>query len=464
MNIDRVNNIFFVGIGGIGMSALARYFKTQGKNVWGYDRTSTELTVQLVCEGIPIHYEDEVGHIPGEVINDIDNTLVIYTPAIPKGHNQFNFFLLNGYTIKKRSEVLGEITGNKNAIAVSGTHGKTTISTMIAFLLDNSPIGCNAFLGGISKNYKSNLLLSNTSEFVVVEADEFDRSFLKLTPGIAIITAIDTDHLDIYNDPKEIKKAFIEFMNKIKPGGTLIIKKELHLQPNRNDIKIYQYSLDQETDFYAKKIQKEGNFYIADVETPFGLIPGVKVGMPGLVNMENAIAAIAAAKLSGVEDKIIIDELPNFLGVARRFDYQVKEDNLVYIDDYAHHPREIEKFVLSVKNMYPGKSITGIFQPHLYTRTRDLADEFAQALDLLDRTIILDIYPAREEPIEGVTSHLIYQKMNNPNKIKCTSKGLIELVENEEIEVLLTMGAGDIDKLVGPVKKVLLEKMKGAKI
>ncbi|MBI5218570.1 MAG: UDP-N-acetylmuramate--L-alanine ligase [Bacteroidia bacterium] len=457
MTLDKINNVYFIGIGGIGMSALARYFKAVGKNIAGYDRTATELTSALRNEGMNIHYEENIEFIPSEMKNGgKDQTLVVYTPAIPKDHKELTYFISQGYILKKRSEVLGIIIKNKKGIAVAGTHGKTTVSSMIAHLLNNSPIGCNAFLGGIAKNYNSNLLLSEKSKFVVAEADEFDRSFLHLNPQIAVITAVDADHLDVYGNTDEMKKAFTEFTGCIQNNGSLVIKKGIGLKLNKEQFyHVYKYALNSEADFYARNIRVENNLYVFDMVTPLGSpIRNITLGVPGLVNVENAVAALAVGFLSGVSEQELKNAMKTFSGNKRRFDVQIHNDRIVYIDDYAHHPEELKAFINSVKELYPGKKLTGIFQPHLFSRTRDFAGEFAKGLDLLDELILLDIYPAREEPIKGVTSEIIFTKVNLKNKILCNKCDLLKTLETKKPEVLLTMGAGDIDRFAEPIKKL----------
>jgi UDP-N-acetylmuramate--alanine ligase len=457
MNIKDIHNVYFLGIGGIGMSALARYFKTLGKNVAGYDRVSKPLTAELINEGIDIHFDDNIDKIPYDFRDNV-YTLVVYTPAIPKELDELNFFRANGFSIKKRSEVLGMISREKRCIAVAGTHGKTTITTMIAHLMRQSRMGCNAFLGGISKNYKTNYLVDKESKYVVVEADEFDRSFLKLNPQEAIITAVDADHLDIYFDEFDLKDAFKQFIEQINPGGKLVIKSSLDFAiPPRDDIEVYTYSLNDNADFKAENIRIENGLYVFDFIGIKGKIKNLTLGLPGLLNVENAIAAIAMASLSGVHNDEIFNSLSKFSGIQRRFDYQVQRDDFVYIDDYAHHPEELKASINSARELFKDKKITGIFQPHLYTRTRDFASGFAESLELLDEIILLDIYPAREEPIPGVTSEIILDKIKNKNKTWCKKEDLLSILKNKELEVLMTLGAGDIDQFVEPIKEMFRE-------
>ena len=457
MQIEDFKNIYFVGIGGIGMSAIARYFHSIGKNVYGYDRTSTQLTDELISEGIGITFEDELDCIP-QMYASQESTLVVYTPAIPKDHQQLNYFKENQFVIMKRSQVLGLLSDGLNGVGIAGTHGKTTVSTITAHVFKNSTLDCNAFLGGISRNYQSNLLLSKESPWVILEADEFDRSFLQLHPQIALVTSMDADHLDIYGDKSELEKSFQEFVNQIKKGGTLVYKKDLPL--STEGIISYTYSLEEEADFYAKNLELIEGFYKFDLIHPEGTIENLQFSYPGKINLENAVAASSVAILSGVNEEELRKALATFKGVRRRFDYQIREENLVFIDDYAHHPKELKESISSVRAIYPGKKITGIFQPHLYTRTRDFAEGFAESLNLLDEVILLDIYPARELPIEGVTSGIIYKNLNVP-ALECKKDELLEIVKGKEFEVLLTLGAGDIDKLVEPIKNILSERLIG---
>ena len=454
MNIKALHNVYFVGIGGIGMSAIARYFNTLGKNVAGYDKVSKPLTDQLIKEGIDIHFEDNIDNISDEYRDNV-NTLVVYTPAIPSDHKELNFFRANGFIIKKRSEVLGMISREKRCLAIAGTHGKTTITTLLAHIMRQSRMGCNAFLGGISKNYHTNYLVDKESKYVVVEADEYDRSFLQLSPQKAIITAVDADHLDIYSDQDDIKDTFKSFVSRINSGGKLVLKEGLKFDlPERNDIEIFSYSLNKKTDFRAENIRIENGLYVFDFIGVKGKIENLKLGLPGLINVENAVAAIAMATLSGVHNDEIFNSLSKFKGIKRRFDYQIYRDSFVYIDDYAHHPEELKASISSVKELFKGKKVTGIFQPHLFSRTRDFADEFAKSLELLDDIILLDIYPAREEPIPGVTSELIFNKINHKNKIQCSKNELVNILKNKSPEILMTLGAGDIDELIEPIKNL----------
>ncbi|MBI9059606.1 MAG: UDP-N-acetylmuramate--L-alanine ligase [Labilibaculum sp.] len=456
MRIEDFKNIYFIGIGGIGMSAIARYFHSIGKNVFGYDRTPTQLTAELIKEGIGITFDEELNQIP-EPYKANEKTLVVYTPAIPSSHAQLKFFQANDFVIKKRSEVLGLLSDHLNGIGIAGTHGKTTVSTITSHIFKTSSLGCNAFLGGISRNYQSNLLLSKNSPWVILEADEFDRSFLQLHPQIAVITSMDADHLDIYGDKNELEKSFQEFVSQIKKGGSLVHKKGLILKTN--DISTYSYSLKEEADFYVKNMKLVEGFYQFDLIHPSGVLQNLKFSYPGKINVENAVAATSVALLCGVKEEEIRIALASFEGVRRRFDYHIRKENLVFIDDYAHHPKELLESISSVRELYPDKKITGVFQPHLYTRTRDFAEGFADSLNLLDEVILLDIYPARELPIEGVTSEIIFKNLKVPSKL-CKKEELIEVLKEIELEVLLTLGAGDIDKLVEPVKNLLSERIK----
>lgn len=456
-NLNNIKNIYLLGIGGIGMSALARYFNAQGKNVAGYDRTPTNLTQQLESEGMQVHYADDLNAIP-EPFKDRENTLVIYTPAVPADHKELSFFKDNGFSIKKRAEILGLISQAKDVIAIAGTHGKTTTSTMTSHLLKQSHLDCSAFLGGISQNYHSNLLLSSTSNWVVAEADEYDRSFLQLYPKQAVVTAMDADHLDIYGTHDEVKKAFRQFISQIKDGGSLVIKKGLDAG-NPGNIKVFTYSLSEQADFCAENIQVRDGLYHFDLNTPFGKLKGLTLGFPGLLNVENSVAAMSMALLAGVKHEEIYTALRTFKGVQRRFDFHIRHKDFMLIDDYGHHPEELRYTIQSVKDLYPGKKVTGIFQPHLYSRTKDFAEEFARSLDLLDQVILLDIYPARELPIPGVTSQIILDKMHNSNKILCKKQELPLVAGNiEKPDIVLTMGAGDIDTFLGTLKELFIKK------
>lgn len=455
MNINTIKSVYFIGAGGIGMSALVRYFLSKGKEVAGYDRTQSELTEELIKEGANIHYEENISLIPDSCKIKKD-TLVIFTPAIPQTHKEFTYFKENGFEILKRAQVLGMITTTEKGLCVAGTHGKTTTSTLTAHLLHQSHIGCNAFLGGISKNYKTNLLLSETSNYVVIEADEFDRSFHWLTPFATVITATDSDHLDIYGTREAYLESFNKYTSLICPGGYLIAKKGIDLSPAvQEGVKIYSYGIT-DGDFKAENIRIGNGEIVFDFISPFGNINDIKLGVPVYVNIENGIAAMALAQIAGVSNEEIKNAMPTFSGVDRRFDFKIKEDNLVFLSDYAHHPAEIRQSISSIKALYPDKKVTAVFQPHLYTRTRDFYKEFAESLSLADEIILLDIYPARELPIEGVTSKLIYDNIQE-GKVKtlCKKEELLDLLKKKEIEVLITLGAGDIDNMVPQIYNIL---------
>ncbi len=457
MEMQKITSVYFVGAGGIGMSALARYFRAKGKQVAGYDKTPSDLTAALIEEGIRIHYTDDITLIPADC-KQIDSTLVIYTPAIPETHTELNYFKTNGFTLMKRARVLGEITRTERGLCVAGTHGKTTTSSMLAHLLKQSHVDCNAFLGGILKNYNSNLMLSDKSDLAVIEADEFDRSFHWLNPYMAVITAVDPDHLDIYGTPAAYRESFEHFTSLIRPDGCLVMKKGLQLQPRLPEgTKLYTYSATEEADFFARNIRIGNGDIVFDFVTPDGSIPDVKLGVPVKVNIENGVAAMALAWLNGVTPEEIRGGMETFAGPVRRFDFHLKKDNIVLLDDYAHHPAELKASIQSVKELYPNKKVTGIFQPHLYTRTRDFAADFAASLSLLDELILLDIYPAREEPIPGVTSQIIFDRVTIPNKRMIRKEELLDLVQKEaaSFEVVLMVGAGNIDRLVEPVKQIL---------
>lgn len=455
MNVSKLNKVFFLGIGGIGMSALARYFLSLGKIVSGYDKTPSDITDSLSNEGAFVFFDDSVQKLAEAKVDS--RTLIIYTPAVPKTSELYNYFINNKFDVKKRAEVLGLIANEKTCIAVSGTHGKTTVTTLISHILTHSETGCNAFLGGISKNYNTNFLKSE-SDLVVVEADEYDKSFHKLFPKYSVVTSVDADHLDIYDDYNNVRNSFNTFIRNNSKDGCVILKKGIGLDVPEN-VKHYTYSLNSEADYFAENIHiDEEGFYEFDLNTPFAKIQNIKLGLPGLINVENAIAAIAISKQLGVEDEKIKNALAVFQGVKRRFDFQIRTPKLVYIDDYAHHPEELRAAIGSIKSMFQGKKVTGIFQPHLYSRTRDFAEGFAESLNMLDELILLDIYPARELPIEGVTSEIIFDKVTLKNKYLYRKHELLKELENKEIEVLATFGAGDIDRLVSPITNFLIKK------
>lgn len=450
MDFYKINIVYFLGIGGIGMSALARYFKKSGKVVSGYDKTPSPLTDQLINEGIEVHFADNPKLLPANV------DLVILTPAIPKNHKELLFFLEANIPILKRSEVLGLISRNKQTIAVAGTHGKTSVSTLTAHLFHDNSKQCSAFLGGISKNYKTNFLWSETSDLIVVEADEFDRSFLTLFPQLAVITSMDADHLDIYREKRNLELSFQQFVDQILPGGALVLKKELVNNVKvKDNIRLFTYSIQEKADFCIEKMNFKNGLYYFTLITPFGVIKEIKLGIPGLFNVENAVAAAALALLSGLSINELIKGMASFAGIQRRFDIRINRPDLVYIDDYAHHPVELKACISAVREMFPGKKITGIFQPHLYSRTRDFADEFARSLELLDEIILLEIYPAREKPIPGITSAWLLEKICGKQKQICSKVELLNSLNNHSFDILLTLGAGDIDQLVATIENTL---------
>lgn len=461
MRFDSLKYVYLIGIGGIGMSGLARYFKSLGKTVGGYDKTPSSLTHDMEKEGIGIHYEDNIALINNEIIKHTSaaDTLIIYTPAIPSGHGELKYFSDKKYSLHKRAEVLGWITEGHYTVAIAGTHGKTTTSTLVTHILRSSGTDCMAFLGGVSKNYHTNILLGkagNENKVMVVEADEYDRSFLTLNPDVSVITSIDPDHLDIYNNKAMMEESYSLFANRTHTDGCLITKAKVQSTIKYSG-KTYIYSLDQKADYFAKNINTQEGHYVYDVVTPYGEIKSVRLGITGLHNIENSIAATAVAKVMNVDDENIRKALGTFEGVERRFDYQILTPNFIFIDDYAHHPEEIKACLNSVRAMYPGKKITAVFQPHLYTRTRDFADGFATSLALADNLILLDIYPARELPIEGITSSMLLNKVNLKNKKLCSKAELINEVISNIPDVLVTMGAGDIDRLVEPLKNALFK-------
>lgn len=449
MNLNQIHNVYFIGIGGIGMSALARYFKAIGKNVSGYDKTETELTQELASIGIDIHFEDSISLIPSDYY--IENTLVIITPAVPKTHSEWNYFLERGFEIKKRAEVLGIITKDTFCFAVAGTHGKTTTSSILGHVLYESGVDVTAFLGGIVENYNSNLIGSGKT-VTVVEADEFDRSFLHLHPNIACITSMDADHLDIYGDTASIEASFVEFAGKVEDKSNLFIVKDLPLEG-------ISVAVNEDADYKAFNVRIENSAYVFDVETPTGIVKDLKFNLPGKHNLTNALIAFAMANTYGVETDKITKALFSFKGVKRRFSYQIKEENLVYIDDYAHHPTEINAVSQAVKELYPNEKVLAVFQPHLFSRTKDFIDGFAESLSKFDEVILLDIYPARELPIEGVNSNWLLEKISNNNKKLVAKYELISVILSSDAKVIVTIGAGDIGELVKPIKQALHEKV-----
>lgn len=455
----ETKNVYFIGIGGIGMSALARYYKVQAYEVAGYDLTPSPITESLEAEGISVHFSEELDAIPASFFNK-DETLVIYTPAVPNEHIELRYFIDNGYRVLKRSEALGEITRSSRALCVAGTHGKTTTSTMLAHLLYQSTISCNAFLGGIANNYNSNLLLSEKSDLVVVEADEYDRSFHRLSPYMAIITSADPDHLDIYGSPEAYRESFEHFTSLIRPGGVLLMKHMAPVSPRlQDDQRLFSYSAnDPAADFYGSEIAIEDGKLFFTWHYPEGK-ERVQVGVPLRINVENAIAAMAIAYLNGVTIEEIARGIASFKGSQRRFDFVIDTEQIKFINDYAHHPVEIEASVRSVRELYPGKRILGIFQPHLYSRTADFHSQFAASLSTLDELILIDIYPARELPIPGITSQIILDQVQSANKELCSKENLIERLKERQLpDVILVLGAGDIDRLVQPIKEMILKQ------
>ncbi|MFY0483291.1 UDP-N-acetylmuramate--L-alanine ligase [Flavobacterium sp. PLA-1-15] len=448
MNLNQIHNVYFIGIGGIGMSALARYFKTLGKNVSGYDKTPTTLTDELIESGIDIHFEDRIDLIPANYY--IENTLVVITPAVPKTHSEWNYFLEREFQIKKRAEVLGIITKDTFCFAVAGTHGKTTTSSILGHILYESGADVTSFLGGIVENYNSNLI-GNGKTVTVVEADEFDRSFLHLHPNIACITSMDADHLDIYGDSASIEASFVEFADKIEDKSKLFIAKDLPL-------KGISVAVNESADYKAINVRIENSQYVFDVETPSETIKNIKFGLPGKHNLTNALMALAMAKTYGTSNEAIISALGSFKGIKRRFSYQIKTDDLVYIDDYAHHPTEINAVHQAVSELYPNEKVLAIFQPHLFSRTKDFIDDFAKSLSAFEEVILLDIYPARELPVEGVNSAWLLGKMTNANKKLVLKENLISTILKSDAKVIVTIGAGDIGELVKPIKEALNEK------
>lgn len=448
------NNIYFIGIGGIGMSAIARYYKFKGYNVGGYDRTPSDLTRELEKQGIAVHYDDDITRIPTRV----EDTLVVYTPAVPEDLKELRYVKENGYRVIKRSRMLGEITEGQKCLAVAGTHGKTTTSTLIAHILTDCGEGCSAFLGGISKNYGTNLLMSE-NKVVVAEADEFDRSFLQLHPDIAVISAMDADHLDIYGDLAHVQEAFRQFASQTK--DTLILKHGLPITSSDTGAKILTYHYnDISADFHAENMHIDAlGHFTYDLHHPGGVIPGIRVGTLGWVNVENSVAAAAVCLCHGVSPDAIRKAIGSFQGAQRRLDEHVNTPGLTYIDDYAHHPKELSTAISSIREIFPGRKLTGIFQPHLYTRTRDFAPEFAKALSALDEVILLDIYPAREEPIPGITSEIIYKDITAPRKMLIKKEELMSVLEKETPDVLITFGAGNIDRFIEPIKQMLLARI-----
>jgi UDP-N-acetylmuramate--alanine ligase len=461
MTLDQFKYIYFLGIGGIGMSALARWFSVNGYEVAGYDKTPTALTTALQTEGMAIHFLEDVEQIPVSFRQNPAETLVIYTPAVPKTHQEYIYLTENGFTLQKRSQVLGLLAGQMKTVGVAGTHGKTTTSSMVAHILRHSGVNCAAFLGGITNNYGTNFLLNEPatdlrSVVCVVEADEFDRSFLTLFPHLAIVTSTDADHLDIYGAHDAVLESFGKFVGQIEPDGMLFMKKGLSLA-DKTKATVRQYSL-QEGDYYSQNLKIENASFIFDLVHPEGVISGIELVVPGFHNVENAVAAGAVALKLGVSSEAIRDALNSYLGVRRRFEYVLKTDDAVLIDDYAHHPEEVKAFLSSVKALYPDRELTAIFQPHLFSRTRDFAAGFAESLSLADNVILLDIYPARELPIEGVSSELIFRDIRSKNKRSSTKADLLDVVREMKPPLLVTIGAGDIDQMLPALKSVLKDQ------
>lgn len=459
LRMSETNKIYFIGIGGIGMSAIARYMLSQGKEVYGYDKTETALTKKLVDEGMKIHYTDDVNLVPDGI------GLVVYTPAIPDGHTELNYFRDNGYDVIKRAEMLGRLSQVKKTIAIAGTHGKTSTSATTSHLLKHGKEDISAFIGGIMSNYESNYL-QGSSDWIVVEADEYDRSFLHLSPDIIAIMSMDADHLDIYGDFDEMIEGFEAFIMKIKQDGTLILKEEMlailsgrviEVLADKN-VDVILFGIDTETEVSVANVSvKEGKFFF-DYESERGTISGLQSNLAGRHNIENSAVAITIASILGLDGEVIKDGLQSFKGIKRRFEIIYEDEKVTYIDDYAHHPTELRSAIGAAKELFPDKKITGIFQPHLFSRTRDFVEGFAEALDMLDEVLLMDIYPAREKPIEGVTSKIIFDKMSIENKSLVTKASLMDNLNDNELEVLMTLGAGDIDVFVSKIKELLTGK------
>jgi UDP-N-acetylmuramate--alanine ligase len=447
MNLNQIHNVFFIGIGGIGMSALARYFKTIGKNVSGYDKTPSMLTDELIASGIDIHFEDRIDLIPKDYYTE--NTLVIITPAVPVTHSQWNYFLERDFEVKKRAEVLGIITKDTFCFAVAGTHGKTTTSSILGHILFESGADVTAFVGGIVENYNSNLIGTGKT-VTVVEADEFDRSFLHLHPNIACVTSMDADHLDIYGTSEEIEASFVEFANKVEDKSQLFITNELPIEG-------VTCAVNEEAVYKAFNVRVGNGSYVFDVQTPTETIKDIAFGLPGRHNLMNALMALAMAKTFGTSSDAIAKALASFKGIRRRFSYQIKTPNLIYIDDYAHHPTEINAVHQAVRELYPGQKVLAIFQPHLFSRTKDFADDFAKSLSQFDEVVLLDIYPARELPMEGITSQWLMDKMTNEDKKLVTKDDLIPTILASDARIIVTIGAGDLGEMVPSIKKALYE-------
>ena len=449
MNLNNIHNIYFIGIGGIGMSAIARYFNANGKQVSGYDKTKTDITDSLVDLGITVTFSDDINNLEGRYLNP-ETTLIVYTPAVPKNHTQLNYFLDNKFKVLKRSEILGLITENSFCLAVAGTHGKTTTTSILGHLLNECNVDLTAFLGGISENYNSNLIL-NGDKVSVVEADEFDRSFLTLSPDMACITSMDADHLDIYGDASELIKTFEAFTKKLKPNGKLFVKNGLPLQG-------ITYGIEDNADYSAQNITIQNGAYVFDVKTPKTVLKQFKFNLPGRHNLSNALVALAMSLEYGLPQDQLVKALASYKGVKRRFTYQIKTDDLVFIDDYAHHPEEINAVHQAVREMYPKDKVVAVFQPHLFSRTQDFAQDFAKSLAQFDQVLLLDIYPAREMPIQGVTSDWLLGMIDNKNKKLVTKQTVVQYIKDSKAKIVLTIGAGDIGAEVSKIKKQLLNE------
>lgn len=447
MNLDKIHNVFFIGVGGIGMSAIARFFKANKKNVAGYDKTRTAVTDALVDLGIEVHFNDAIENIASDYRSSTEDTLVVYTPAVPKNHIELNYFKNNGFNVVKRSQILGLITENTFCLAVAGTHGKTTTTSILGHLMNVCDVPLTAFLGGISENYNSNLILNGT-EVSVVEADEFDRSFLTLSPNLACITSMDADHLDVYGDASELVKSFEDFSKKIKPKGKLFVKNGLPL-------KGITYGIEDDADYSVQNIKIENGTYVFDVKTPNTVLKDLQFNLPGRHNLSNALIALAMSVEYGCPHQQLAKALASYKGVKRRFTYHIKTEEFVFIDDYAHHPEEINAVHGAVREMYPSKKVLAIFQPHLYSRTKDFVDDFAKSLSQFDEVLLLDIYPARELPIEGVTSSWLLSKISNMNKGLISKDEIIDKIKDSDAEIVLTIGAGDIGEEVEHIKNRL---------
>ena len=449
MKLKEYKNIYFVGIGGIGMSAIARYFNNKNVNIFGYDRVKSSLCIELENEGMKIHYTEDTNQISVQK----EDTLVIYTPAIPSENTELSYFVKNNYIVMKRSEVLGKITEDHFTIAISGTHGKTTTSTMIAHILHDSGMDCTAFLGGVSTNYNSNLIFGTEKSVVVVEADEFDRSFLTLNPDVAVITSVDADHLDIYQNKERLISAFSDFTNKIKSGGTLFLEENIDMSVvNRDDISVLKYGLSVSSDCKGTDIYSDTKTMKFQVECNGNTFNDLRLNMGGVYNVMNAVASVSVANLLEIDSSKIVDGINTFMGIRRRFETHISSDNLVFIDDYAHHPKEVTESINAVKQMYPERKITVVFQPHLHSRTKDFMNEFANALSLADELILLDIYGAREKEIEGVSSQILLNKCTSTKKELSALDSIVEKIADKEIDVLLTLGAGDISTIIEPLR------------